>query len=64
LTAKMPSFLRVAAVSALLAVVQGQGVIQSAQGTSGSPASLPLQGTDLPKASGRGPISNMLSQLT
>jgi len=40
----MPSLIRLLSLApALLAAVHAQGVIQSAQGTKGSPASLPLQ---------------------
>jgi len=40
----MPSLIRIFCVApAILALVHGQGVITSAQGTAGSPASLPLQ---------------------
>ena len=41
---KMPSIIRLLyAASAVVAVVHAQGVVQSAQGTKGSPASPPLQ---------------------
>jgi hypothetical protein len=45
----MPSIIRILSLAPFLTLIQAQGVIISAQGTKGSPASLPLQ-VDLTKA--------------